>query len=266
MVSEDVIIQLGKKIHNSFGDAVIITGDIGSFDKNVRYLELLEKEIQKQIYFVLGNHDSYYGSFNELHKNMKTLTANSKYLKWMNVSGIVKLTPNTCLVGHDGFYDGRNGSYFGYVNSTEWMPSHYDEQFEMNDFHLIDEIKWRKTREDKLKYFNFLGDKSAKYFKYYINKAAKTYKNVLAITHVPPFVEVSKHNNLTSSIYSLPFYSCKALGDTLLELKTKLPNNKIVMFCGHCHSPAEMHQKNLHVYVAGAKYREPEIYNIIHIE
>ena len=261
MVSKETIIQLGTAINECDCESAIITGDIANGRSVIQVLSLLDETVRKPIYFVLGNHDSYYGSFQKIHYNMRKFSRKSKFCKWMTSSNIIQLTDDTCIVGHDGFYDGRNGKFFGpsldiEMNSDEGM-------FLMNDFFLIKEIAAHTSRKEKLKYFNKLGDKSAKYFSKTIKEAAKSYKKIIAITHVPPFEEVSKHRGESNSVYALPFYSCKAVGDVLLKLKNDLPNNQIVMFAGHTHCPAEMHSENLHVYVAGAKYTEPEIFNII---
>jgi predicted MPP superfamily phosphohydrolase len=96
-----------SKEHNG-PSSVVITGDIASASKNSTYIfmddyrdKLLEYGIK--LYFVLGNHD-YYDS--------QIATERSKYANgvlaenWLGSAGVIPLTTETYLIGHDGWYDG----------------------------------------------------------------------------------------------------------------------------------------------------------------
>ena len=47
-------------------DAIWISGDIAEADSVVDFLLIMELEFKQPIHFVLGNHDYYLGSFNEV--------------------------------------------------------------------------------------------------------------------------------------------------------------------------------------------------------
>ena len=56
------------------------------------------------------------------------VSQNSPNLKWLPSVGVVPLNSETCLVGHDGWSDGRFGDFF---SSEVWL----------NDYILIDELR-----------------------------------------------------------------------------------------------------------------------------
>src|SRR5262245_1567093 len=76
-------------------DMIWITGDIGEAPRLAWYLKQLEVRFQRPIYFVLGNHDYFNSSFDEVHQIIARLTAQSSFLKWMNTAGIVEIAPDT---------------------------------------------------------------------------------------------------------------------------------------------------------------------------
>ena len=87
-------------------NAFAITGDIGEADDVTLYLHSIAERVQRPVYFVLGNHDFYRGSIADVRVKFRASS-----LHWMPDAGVVSLTDETCLVGHDGWGDGRLGNY-----------------------------------------------------------------------------------------------------------------------------------------------------------
>ncbi len=91
-------------------DGVMISGDIAEATS----IEPILKEmttIQKPIYFVLGNHDYYRSSINDLRNTMISITKDEPFLFWLPASGPQKLNNEVILIGQDCFADGRYGDY-----------------------------------------------------------------------------------------------------------------------------------------------------------
>lgn len=109
-------------------DGVLITGDISEASTIKEHLILLADNIPVPIYFVLGNHDFYYGSIQETRKVCRELMSVYPNLFYLSSVGRVPLTEKTMLVGHDGWYDGLYSQFS--ENSVI-----------MNDFYIIKEFK-----------------------------------------------------------------------------------------------------------------------------
>jgi len=168
-------------------------------------------------------------------------------LKYLPSMGVVELTPNTCLIGHDSWYDCRFGDY-------------WNSHFELSDFDLIEDIKYLKSKLDRYSFFTKLGDDCADYIKETFPKAAAKYKNIIYCQHVPPFEEASLYMGKRSSHLSMPFFSCKASGVALSEMGRAYPKVKIACLTAHTHDKAFFKKDNINVYVAGAQYYYPTVY------
>src|SRR5689334_11638471 len=73
-------------------EALLITGDISETPHLEKHLNLLAENLQIPIYFVLGNHDFYFGEIAQVRQEMTTLTNKSSFLKWVPALGVVPLT------------------------------------------------------------------------------------------------------------------------------------------------------------------------------
>ncbi len=92
-------------------EGLFITGDISTATQIEAHLQLFENLYQSPVYFVLGNHDYYGGSLEIVRKVVEEICSKSKWLHWLPASGVVRLNKDTCLIGHDGWADGRFGDY-----------------------------------------------------------------------------------------------------------------------------------------------------------
>ncbi|MGH9856015.1 MAG: metallophosphoesterase, partial [Blastocatellia bacterium] len=109
-------------------DAVLVGGDIGEAHNVAAYLQILADKLKRPIYFVLGNHDFYFGSIARVRDAAAELTRQSEWLRYLPYCGVVELTETTCLIGHDAWGDGRIGDYAG-------------SSVMLNDYLLIEELK-----------------------------------------------------------------------------------------------------------------------------
>jgi len=238
-------------------DAVVITGDIGESADVCDYLREIETALQRPIYFVLGNHDFYRGSIVETQQAVKRLAAESQYLVYLTTSGVVKLTPRTALMGHDGWADGRLGDF-----------EHSD--VILNDYALIKELQWwqrgfldKRNLGAKL---HALGDEAAENLKGKLLQATEQHGNAIVATHVPPFREATWHEGRVSDDNWLPHFSCKAVGDALLKTMKSRPDADLLVLCGHTHGAGEANLlPNLRVLTGGATYGAPAVQCVIEV-
>ena len=108
---------------------------------------------------------------------------------------------------------------------------------------------------------------AAGYLKGVLAQAAKQYAKVIVATHIPPFREAAWYQGRPSADDYLPFFSCKAVGDVLLEVARSHPKSQILVLCGHTHGGGEVQvAENLLVVTGAAEYGRPEIQQIMEVE
>lgn len=263
---EKAIESLCRKILNFVPDALVITGDIAEAPTIVSYLGFLAHHLENKfpIFFVLGNHDYYHGSIEEVRENMKrlfTYSENSKKileprLGWLSSSGVVPLTQKTALVGHDGWYDGQ------YAN---WHTS----RVSLGDYLLIRELSDKACPVKELRFdkINELAKEGSEYIQSCIAEAFVTFEHVFVATHVPPFRENAVYAGEISDNHWMPHFSSKHMGDMLLKMAEEYPNKQITVLCGHSHGKADnLIAPNLRCLTGLARYRHPAINHIFKIE
>ena len=236
-------------------EAFVLTGDIAEADDVATHLHAIAVKVNRPVYFVLGYHDFYRGSIAEVRRKVRALCAVTPNLHWLSDVNVVPLTDETCLVGHDGWGDGRFGDYFG----TGVM---------LNDFGLIEEFGgFDEDPKDRLAKLHALGDEAADHFRSVLPDALYRFRHVIAATHVPPFREACWHEGKVSDDNWLPFFSCKAVGDALVGAMAAAPDRTMTVLCGHTHGGGEARiLPNLQALTGGAKYGGPAIQDVIEIE
>lgn len=231
-------------------EGLFLTGDISTASKLEFHLQLFEDIFKRPVYFVLGNHDYYGGAIETVRKATEELCSRSNWLHWLPAAGIIELSRDTCLVGHDGWADGRFGDYEG-------------SGIMLNDYVKIQNFI-RAGSVGRLALLNSLGDQAAKYLHTLLHEALAKYKHVFVLTHVPPFKEACWHVGEISVDNWLPHFACKAVGDVLVKLMAAQPARKMTLLCGHTHSSGRAEiLPNLLVKTGGAKYGSPKIQEII---
>lgn len=234
-------------------DALVITGDIGEGRSIVYFLQMLDKRLHLPIYYVLGNHDYYYGSFSDIASRMHQVCTDSPRLRWLDAAGVVELAPDVALVGHGSWSDGRLGDY---ANS----------EVELLDFLLVENfVGLDKTA--RLGLLNALGDAAATHLRRAVSMAVQRYATVYVATHVPPFREACRHEGQISHEHFLPHFACKAVGDVLRDIMLKHPDREMIVLCGHTHGAGDTYiLDNLRVITGGAEYRSPTVQTVFDIE
>jgi predicted phosphohydrolase len=223
--------------------AVLLGGDLSTAPRLAGDLKSIGDALQVPIYFVLGNHDFYYGSIEKVRHQARRLSGQGKNLFWLEDTGCVPLTNEVALVGHGCWGDGRAGDY--------WRAS-----LELTDFFVIEELKGL-DRSERLSLLNRLGEEAADHLGRFCREAARHYRRVIVLTHVTPFFETCLHEG-RSDPEGLPFFCCQSAGEVLTEVAMAFPDVEFTVLSGHTHSQAH-HQilPNLESRVSGARYYDP---------
>jgi 3',5'-cyclic-AMP phosphodiesterase len=235
-------------------DALVITGDIGEGNSVTDYLERMADVLQQPIFFVLGNHDFYFSSIASVRGVMSRLCRIHPNLFYLTQEKAIELTPDTVLVGHDGWADGRYGDFL----ASKLM---------LNDYLVIHELAGL-TLPERLKRLNALGDEAALHLRAALSGALRQYRHVYVALHPPPYPESAWHEGQTTAHTDghLPHFTCKAAGDVLLTLAAQHPEAQITVLCGHTHGQGEARiAPNLRVLTGGAVYGSPVVQQVFEI-
>jgi 3',5'-cyclic AMP phosphodiesterase CpdA len=235
--------------------AVLITGDISEARDLGRMLAHIGERLERPVYFVLGNHDFYHGSIREVRALATRLCdgAASRLRYLTALSEPIALTPTVALIGHDGWADARLGDY---ERSLVMM----------NDYRLIAELAAHGKR-DRWPILQALGDEAAGHIRTVMPRALERFPHVLLATHVPPLREACWHEGRLSDDEWAPHFTCKSMGDAILDIMRDFPERRLTVFCGHTHSPGECRPlPNVLILTGGAKYGVPAVQRILELE
>jgi predicted phosphohydrolase len=244
--------SFGRELVRSDPDAVILSGDISEAPSLVRDLEMIAEEVRRPIYFVLGNHDFYRGDIASVRALARELSARSPPIRWLPAAGVVPLGGGACMVGVDGWGDGRAGDPEG----TEVL---------LNDFLYIEELSGL-SRRALLAKVRALGDEEARLAARRLDEAFESFRHLLFVTHVPPFAEACWHEGRVSDDDWLPWFTCVAVGKTVLGRLAAARGCEATLLCGHTHGAGFAQiAPNVKVYTGGAEYGAPRVAGLVEI-
>jgi Icc-related predicted phosphoesterase len=245
--------DLLAEVNDRRPDAVLVGGDIAEAPTVIGYLRQMAEAISVPIYFVLGNHDYYFGSIAGVRAAIEQLTAEVPNLVFLTTDGIVELTPAVGLLGHDGWADARLGDYEKSVVM-------------MNDYRLIEELAhWSKL--ERWNVLKTMGDEAADYLRQHLPTALDRYSHVMFLTHVPPYRDACRYAGRVSDDHWLPHFSCRAMGEAIDAIMRDRPDRRLTVLCGHTHGHADIRPlANVQVLVAPAEYGFPQIERVFEFE
>lgn len=248
--SENELTAFVNLLNERESDGLMITGDIAESSMIYEFLGILSGAYQRPIYFVLGNHDYYNAYMGETHVRVRAVCQQvpAGILNWMTDIEPLHLRNRTWIVGHDGWYDGQEGTG---LHTTAALTD-FRESVGVKD--LVESL--RGGREPLFRKLRELGELSAEMIKEKLAVAvAKGAERILVLTHVPPFAEASWFRGQPSSRNTLPFYVNKAMGDALLHFAASNSGVRVEVFCGHTHGRHEVEVlHNLVVKTGSARY------------
>lgn len=252
--NNQAIIQFAESLVAQDPTGVFLTGDI-AVAKNVIYnLSAIEKVVKRPVYFVLGNHDYYGANTEQVRKAMRELTNTSPFLRYMPTMPYYALTPATALVGHDGWYDALYGDF-------------QNSDFGMLDWTAIgDFVHDNRNKASIVGVARKLAHEGVSHVHDGIKKAVRYHKNIVVLTHVPPFPETHFHMGKLGDVYATPWFTSKMMGDMLLDASKAFPNVNFTVLAGHTHGKADVKvANNLTVHVGAAEYYRPTLQGLIEV-
>jgi Icc protein len=212
----DSVERIADQIRAQKPDALLLTGDIGVAETFSRWvLWLGDAAPSKPIYFVLGNHDLYEGWAANARLSAKSLTEGKPHARYLTAeTQPVILSPEVCLIGHDGWADGRLGSY---------LSSHTKDAKKIYEF-------GHKSERERGELAAKWADESAAHLRKMLAALPEGCRRVIVATHVPPFVG----NHPTDNLWLAHMVSASA-GEALREFADANPAVTVEVCCGHTH-------------------------------
>jgi len=211
-----------EKLRSTVYDAVVITGDISISRQLATHLgELAQACAPRKIYFLLGNHDFYGSSFEEVDRIAATCCAKHPNLQHLGQGEVVRLGPNSALVGHRGWSDGRA---YGGRRTSRRFP----------DQDGIRDLRYHSTFPAFRK-MDRLGRESGCYFRRVLPYALTSFRHVLIATHVPPFERAVRFSGKPCDSLHLPHYVNASAGAVIQRVSEHFPRTKVTVLCGHAH-------------------------------
>lgn len=227
-------------------DGLVITGDISEGDDVVPQLQRIVTDINLPVYFVLGNHDFYGSTFQSTRQNVIHACRDSQQLYYLTDLSALQLSAGIYLVGEDGWADGTVGNY-------EESTIHLRDFESIGDFKVSGQFAWKQQLFE-------LGRASATRLRTKLAQLPTDTRQVLFLTHAPPFREACWYEGKTTDDNWAPFFVAGQVGDTLLDFSRLNPDCKITVLCGHTHHAglATMNP-NLQVHTGSATLGRPKV-------
>jgi predicted phosphohydrolase len=251
-VSGQKLLDFRQALRAERPDAVLLSGDIAEADDVADYLQGLVKSVDGPIYFVLGNHDFYFGSIQDVRTRVADLCALQPRLRYLSFCEPLELTPRVGLVGHDGWADGRVGDY---ERSTVMM----------NDYKLIAELAGVGKRE-RWPLIKALAQEGADHLRRVLPLALANYEEVYLVTHVPPLREACWHEGELSDDEWAPHFVSLTVGEAILDVMANWPQRRLTVLCGHTHGSGECRPlPNVTILTGGADYGSPGIARVFEL-
>jgi hypothetical protein len=202
----------------------------------------------------LGNHDYYGATIEPVRKAMRELTNVSQFIRYMPTMSHYALTPGTAVVGADGWYDAGAGN---------WQSS----SFAMTDWTAIgDFVQVNGNKATIVTLAKKLAHESVQHVHNGIKTATRHHKNIVVLTHFPPFPQAHVYRGKIGDDSAQPWYTNTMMGTMLMDASKAFPNVKFTVLCGHTHGETTYQAAaNLIVHVGRAEYGSPEVQGMIEV-
>jgi len=237
--------RFGEAVAELGADAFLVTGDIAEASSLIPLLEDLAAASGQAGLFVLGNHDFYGGDVSDVRRRAQALPQSVG--TWLGSGTVLDLGGGLVLVGVDGWGDARHGD-------PERSP------IKLNDFQLIGDLRGG-SHTRLIETLREMGDREAEQARRVLEDALGSDPSaILFATHVPPFRAACVYDGQPADDDWAPYFTCKAVGDVLVEFATAHPEVRMTVLCGHSHAAAQVQVlPNLEVRAGAAEYGAPRV-------
>jgi 3',5'-cyclic AMP phosphodiesterase CpdA len=254
----DAPFEFGRALSREQPSALglIVTGDIAEAPSIERTLEDLVAGFGRPVYFVLGNHDYYGGSFDAVDGAVAATCRSTEGLHWLHTE-VIPLVDRAALIGINGWYDARYGDRNSDLILTDFTRIH--ELFAAQE----------DSHEQLLRVCAERADLHARQLEQRLEDFVERERpeHVVLATHMPPFRDAAWHEGRPSDDRWAPFFSSKALGDVLLASAERHAAVHFTVLCGHTHGGGRFQARdNLTVYTGRARYGAPDLAGFIEVD
>lgn len=229
-------------IINQKPQGVFLTGDISTGPALQLHLSMMAEMIKCPIYFVLGNHDYHFTSFEKQHQTLRDLCKRYPNLVWLTDSDVIDLNHEVGLIGAEGWYDARFGdpSYLKYT--IDWF--------------LVKEFRQLPNMKARVEAFRELAKKSCDLLEEKLEKALEQdFKTVYLLTHFPPWKEATRDEGTVLEKFWLPYNVNYGVGQMIERVMKDRKKRNVTVLAGHTHTDAWIHvARNIECKVNKAKY------------
>jgi predicted phosphohydrolase len=219
LVFDKRIRDLGQSLTHSHVDTLFISGDVSSGPHVVRDLRTLAHSFDGEIYFVLGNHDYHYRSVAQIHDEIANLCSQEPNLKWVTQEGVVSLSPNVALVGHEGWYD-------AVYSDPRWLKLTFD-------WFLTLDTQTLPSHGARVDWWRERAHDSAQSVGVKLTQALQTHSHVFVLTHFPPWASATTTRNGFWKSYN----TNSAMGQEIERVTT---HGQVTVLSGHTHVPTSV--------------------------
>lgn len=235
---DDKVQQFLETLESYNSDFIAITGDTGNGSESLSYLQTIAEYTQKNVFFILGNHDFYRDKIEVIRQKATSIAAEHPLLCYLTTQNIIELSPDTALIGHDGWYDGR-------------CPDFVSSKYHCYDFEYITDFIGLSDMQ-RLMLIQKLADEATEHCSKLLELAFEKYDRVVLMTHVPPFIEACRHHHHRLDINEAPYFVNYNFGQALAHIMNTYHDKHLEVIAGHTHGHHNVSIKpNLTISVAG---------------
>jgi predicted phosphohydrolase len=254
----DALARLGSALDREDATHILLGGDISDSRSFEDKLSRFSKACRRPIYYVLGNHDYYFGSIAEVRKRAAAMKIPG--VQWLPSAGVVDLGGGTALIGHGGWGDARRGDLENFIIFTDYAAiSDLAVTIDREDFW----VKGFTKRKALVKKLQQLGREAAEALRTDLENAVAEYRRILILTHVPPFTQTCTYKDGPGTDLGFPGFLWDTMGGILSETAASHPDIEFLTFSGHTHQESRGNiGQNLRAWSASAEYGETR-YRII---
>jgi hypothetical protein len=176
---------------------------------------------------------------------MARLHSQGAGVSWLPKSGVVNLGNNTALLGHGGWGDAQ----LGLCDSSNVT---------LRDFTDIGDLA-QLGRGARNEFLRLRGRAAGEHIRRCFNELDDSVEQVILLTHVPPFVGACWSEGGIAPDDWLPFYTCKAVGDAILEAVESGFDGNVMVLCGHTHGEGVVNvHPRVQVITGGSVFGHPK--------
>lgn len=241
-VSPFTLTNFIRRIRKEKPKGVFFTGDISNGAQTPFHLKLLATSLKCPIYFVLGNHDYHFSSFDKMHSRIRELCKKHDNLIWVTDNGVIHLNEEVGLIGAEGWYDAEEGK-----------PHYLQMTF---DWFLVKDFRQLPNMQARIDYWRELAKKSADDIADKLEKAIEQdYKTIYVMTHFPPWKEATRDVGTFMEKFWLPYNTNLVLGRNIERVMKDHKKRNVTVLAGHTHTDCWIHvARNIECKVSRAKY------------